>query len=125
MVSMSGLSNWADGFLGDRDNPLRWTMPDAPEGFVLHSIFRGQGSDAVEVAVATTQTAPGVESVRRLWKERHASRRSPVLLVVGYQVGEAIRIGVCGPAGETTYRVDLSHQQKVSDSHGTTRTASG
>ena len=99
MLSMSGLSSWADGFLADRDNPLRWTMTDAHEGFVLHSIFRGQGSDAVEVAVATTQTAPGVESVRRLWKARHASRRSPVLLVVGYQVGEAIRIGVCGPSG--------------------------
>ena len=62
MLSMSGLSSWADGFLGDRDNPLRWTMTDAHEGFVLHSIFRGQGSDAGEVAVATTQTAPGVAS---------------------------------------------------------------
>ena len=91
MLSVSGLSNWADGFLGDRDNPLRWTMTDANEGFVLHSIFRGQGSDAVEVAIATTQTVPGVEGVRRLWKARHANRRSPVLLVVGYQAGAVIR----------------------------------
>ena len=81
------------------DNPLRWTMTDVDVGLVLHSVFRGQGSDAVEVAVATTQTAPGVESVRRLWRARHASRRGPVLLVVGYPAGEAIRIGVCGPSG--------------------------
>jgi hypothetical protein len=99
MNSMNGLSNWANDFLGDRDNSLRWTMTEAHQGFTLHTIFRGQGADAVEVAVATALTIPGVESVRRLWKARHASRRSPVLLVVGYAAGEAIRIAVCGPSG--------------------------
>lgn len=39
--------------------------------------------------------------MRRLWRERHGGRPSPVLLVIGYETADGTRVALCGPVGDS------------------------
>lgn len=51
--------------------------PFRPRGLAL-----GQGSSALEVLVATSDTEPALAALRSAWKARKGGRAAPLLLVV-------------------------------------------
>src|SRR5690606_34387960 len=87
-------------------------LPAGLDGFTPVSTCLGQGTNALEVAVATAPMAPSEGKVRALWRARHGNTPSPLLLVVLYADGTATRAAVCGPAGsDPTVRTGLDPSQ--------------
>jgi hypothetical protein len=86
--------------LGDGGRP--WQLPEGSPGpYEAIEYYLGNGSNALEVAVAISGTPPTVGELRRLWGKRHAGRPSPVLCVVLYrQQAKSWRASICGPTGE-------------------------
>lgn len=84
-----------EAFLEDHPRPQSWKQK-AAKGLTAHSFFLGQGSNALEVAIASASDRPLVGDVRNLWKQRHGKRASPLLLIVLHN-GKA---ALCGPVGE-------------------------
>lgn len=74
---------FAEEFLGNLD-PRRWTPPkDGPASLTPSLYFLGNGENALERALATSQSGrPKADDVRRLWKPRQGGRPAPVLLIV-------------------------------------------
>lgn len=91
----------ATEFLADHDHPISWSAPGkVPAGLTLESVYLGSGKHALEVALAHSPGRPRVDDVRKLWKQRHGGRPSPVLLVVDYPDHDTDRATICGPVGE-------------------------
>ena len=61
-------------------------------GFAL-----GQGQAPLEVVVWEPATQPAVTAMRTAWKDRHAGRAAPVLLIAIY----GNRAAICGPSGDS------------------------
>jgi len=66
-------------------------VPLEPVGLAI-----GQGTSAIEVLVASSQSTPGAPLLRSTWRARNAGRAAPLLLVVLH--GE--KVSLCGPAGD-------------------------
>ena len=64
--------------------------------FQEKGLFLGQGTNAIEVAVASSPSRPGRTELLETWKERHAKRATPVLVVVLHPEGASL----CGASGE-------------------------
>jgi hypothetical protein len=97
---MSHSQNWADTFLVEFD-PTRWSAPDGfPASMVPAGMFAQDVPNGLEVVLTSSTGHPSVSDLRRAWEKRRAKRASPVLLVVGYPVGDATKVAVCGPVGE-------------------------
>lgn len=62
----------------------------------LKGLYLGNGNPALEVLAVESNSAPRVETLRKLWNDRLGGRAVP-LMVVALHGGSAI---VCGPAGE-------------------------
>ncbi len=91
---------FVDDFLADRD-PRQWSTPKgAPADLAPGVFFLGAGDHALEVALATSRHRPKADDVRTLWRLRQGRRPSPLLLIVGYEGPEGLRLTVCGPVGE-------------------------
>jgi len=73
----------ADDFLSTSSaRSIDWQKPaGAPVAFGTVEVLFGNGEKPLEVAVATSLTAPKADDIRKLWKTR-ANRGAPVLLVV-------------------------------------------
>ncbi len=82
------------GFLTDKTK--RSWAPLAQYGFQPEGLFLGQGSHAIEVAVARSTSSPNRTVLLKVWQARRASRSAPVLLVVLHPGGGAL----CGAYGE-------------------------
>ena len=65
--------------------------PFKPIGLAL-----GQGGQALEVLVTTSNTEPGLPVLRAAWKARNAGRAAPLLFIVLYGQKGAL----CGPSGD-------------------------
>lgn len=88
-----------EDFLADSDAAeIDWLKPaGTPAGLTTVRVFTGKGSDGLEVALATSQSAPKMDAVRRLWSLRWGRRAAPVLLVVAYPTAHgAWEASVCG-----------------------------
>lgn len=96
-VTQSGTT--LDDFLAEVDaQEIEWVRPKgAPSSLNPLRIDIGWGSDALEVAFATSESAPRMDDVRRLWSMRWNRRAAPVLLVVGYEADSGFEATVCGP----------------------------
>jgi hypothetical protein len=70
---------------------LAANSPFKPVGLAL-----GQGSQGLEVVVATSEKPPRLPNVRTAWKERNNHRATPLLFVVLHQG----TVTLCGPAGD-------------------------
>ncbi|MHB8289222.1 MAG: hypothetical protein ACYDEY_08305 [Acidimicrobiales bacterium] len=91
---------FVDDFLADRE-PRQWSTPKgAPADLAPEVFFLGAGDHALEVALATSRHRPKADDVRTLWRLRQGRRPSPLLLIVGYEGPDGLRITVCGPVGE-------------------------
>src|SRR5680860_1109543 len=91
----------ATEFLADHDHPISWSAPGkVPAGLGPESVYIGSGEHGLEVALAHSHSRPRVDDVRKLWKQRHGGRPSPVLLVVDYPDHDTDRATICGPVGE-------------------------
>lgn len=89
-----------DQFLEDHD-ARTWSPKEAtPKGIDTRIWLEGQGTNPLEVAVATAERRPKAEDVRKLWHLRWKRRPSPVLLVVIYEQ-DGPKTTVCGPTGES------------------------
>ena len=82
------------GFLTGLD-PRPW-LPLAKHRLRASGLFLGNGTNAIEVAVAKTHSPPSRTVPLEAWKARRGGRAAPVLLVVLYPGGTAI----CGASGE-------------------------
>jgi hypothetical protein len=90
---------WSDDFLGDRD-PKTWSGSEGlPASVVAQAVYVQSADAGLEVAVASSRSRPTAETMRKAWKARQGGRAAPVLLVVGYPVGNDTRLAICGPAG--------------------------
>jgi integrase len=81
-------------FLSEHDlRPLELGdgCPFRPLGLAL-----GKGAQAVDVALLTADHKPSLTDLRELWRARHRSRATPLLVVVLYDE----RAAICGPAGD-------------------------
>lgn len=91
----------SDDFLVDQPGPIPWEIPDGGRGaFDPVNLFLGEGANALEVAVASSDGRPNVSDVRQLWKRRKAGRPAPLLLVVMYPQDGRLDAATCGPVGE-------------------------
>ncbi len=75
--------------------PRPWS-PDARHGFQPSALFVGNGSNAIEVAVARSSSNPTRTALLETWKARRGGRAAPVLLVMLHPGGAAL----CGASGE-------------------------
>ena len=82
------------GFLTDVE-PRPWS-PLAKHRLRASGLFLGNGANAIEVAVAKTDTQPRSTVLLETWKARRGGRAAPVLLVVLYPRYAAL----CGASGE-------------------------
>ena len=82
------------GFLADLE-PRPWS-PLAKHRLRAQGLFLGNGTNAIEVAVAQTHILPRRTVLLEIWKARRGGRAAPVLLVVLYPGGTAL----CGASGE-------------------------
>ena len=77
-----------------------WEAPKGtPRGLRPAGLYLGQGSNALEVAVARAKERPTAGEVKALWEKRHGKRASPLLCVVLYPREGIWQAAVCGPAG--------------------------
>ena len=83
------------GFLADL-LARPWT-PDTRSGLRAAGLYVGQGTPAVEVAVATASSTPPRAVLVAAWKARKGRRAAPLLLVV-LSSGKAT---LCGASGES------------------------
>lgn len=106
-----------DDFLADADvQEIDWVRPNgAPASLKPLRVDLGLGPDALEVAVATAETAPRMDDVRRLWSMRWNRRAAPVLLVVGYEGIAGWEATVCGPSDDPAAiaGLDLSQVDRI------------
>ncbi len=116
--------------LGDEARP--WDLPTGVSSrFAAAGLYLGNGSNPLEVAVATSPDRPAVGEVKQLWEKRKGKRASPLLSVVVYRHHGTWRAAVCGPAGEDPRAVmdlDIGQTGRVSkaglaepDRHAATR----
>jgi hypothetical protein len=70
--------------------------PDAKHGFQPAGLFIGEGTNAIEVAVAQSSGAPTRTALLECWKTRRGGRASPVLIIVLHSDGASL----CGASGE-------------------------
>ena len=82
------------GFLAEFA-PRPWS-PIAKHGFREAGLFLGEGTSALEVAVARISDTPAQAALLETWNARRGGRAAPVLLVVLYPGGAAL----CGASGE-------------------------
>ena len=82
------------GFLADLE--LRPWSPLAKHRLRAQGLFLGNGTNAIEVAVAQTHILPRRTVLLETWKARRGGRAAPVLLVVLYPGYAAL----CGASGE-------------------------
>lgn len=108
------LQEQAEEFLADYEgHVLPWSKPaGAPTVLETDRVLFGTGENPFEVALAYATSdgqRPKAEDVRALWKKRHASRPSPVLLVVLYREApaNAPRAWVIGTSGDPAPTPDL------------------
>jgi hypothetical protein len=79
----------------------RWGLPKgAPATFETRDLYLGQGSNPLEIAVASSGKEPSAGEVKSLWERRQGKRASPVLCVVLYPRNRIWRAAVCGPTGD-------------------------
>lgn len=90
------MSAMADDIRFLEDHQLRSLKLDKASGFRAHGLFVGNGSNAVEVAVADADEAPKAGALRQAWKKRKGNRAAPLLFVVRHPEG----VVVCGATGE-------------------------
>lgn len=106
-----------DDFLADTDaQEIDWVRPSgAPSSLNTVRVDIGWGSDALEVALATSDKAPKMDDVRRLWSLRWNRRAAPVLLVVGYEGQSGWEATVCGPGDDPAAiaGLDLSQVERI------------
>ena len=77
-----------------------WEAPKGtPRGLRPAGLYLGQGSNALEVAVARAKERLTAGEVKALWEKRHGKRASPLLCVVLYPREGIWQAAVCGPAG--------------------------
>ena len=100
-------------FLGDADvREIPWTKPSgAPVSLTTDRVLIADGTDALEVAVASAATRPKVDEVRRLWASRWGRRAAPVVLVVAYLVNGTYKAAVCGTKDDPAVLTDLDLSQ--------------
>ncbi|WP_411731947.1 Eco57I restriction-modification methylase domain-containing protein [Paeniglutamicibacter sp.] len=106
-----------DDFLADADvQEIDWVRPPgSPTALTPLRVNIGFGSDALEVAFATSNTAPKMDDVRRLWSLRWNRRAAPVLLVVAHQGPNGWKATVCGPSEDPAAiaGLDLSQVDRI------------
>ncbi|QQQ77408.1 hypothetical protein IOD16_02380 [Saccharothrix sp. 6-C] len=102
-----------DDFLADSDTQeIDWLLPGgAPASLKPARINIGWGADALEVVLATSDKAPRMDDVRRLWSMRWNRRAAPVLLVVGYETVVGWEATVCGTADDPAAITSLDLRQ--------------
>ncbi|MEV1118871.1 hypothetical protein AB0I91_27725 [Actinosynnema sp. NPDC049800] len=102
-----------DDFLVDSDaTEINWIRPGGtPASLRPVRINIGGGSDALEVVLATSEKAPRLEDVRRLWSMRWNRRAAPVLLVVGHEGTDGWEATVCGPTDHSAAITGLDLRQ--------------
>lgn len=100
-------------FLADADvRDIPWTKPTgAPISLVTDRVLIADGTDALEIAVASATGRPKVDEVRRLWAARWGRRAAPVVLVVLYIADEAHKAAVCGTTDDPVVLMDLDQSQ--------------
>lgn len=106
-----------DDFLAEADvQEIDWVRPSgAPTALNPLRIGIGLGSDALEVALATSRSAPKMDDVRRLWAMRWNRRAAPVLLVVAHEGPTGWEATVCGPSDDPAAiaGLDLSQVDRI------------
>lgn len=106
-----------DDFLAEADaQEIDWVRPNgAPAALKPLRVAIGFGPDALEVAVATADSAPRMDDVRRLWSMRWNRRAAPVLLVVGYEGTNGWEATVCGPSDDPAAiaGLDLNQVERI------------
>lgn len=78
------------------ETELRPIQFEKDRGLKPVGLALGVGGQALEVVVTTSDGRPSADQLRNAWRERHAGRAAPVLLVAIY--GE--RCALIGPIGE-------------------------
>ncbi|MDZ7788118.1 MAG: hypothetical protein U5K73_08385 [Halofilum sp. (in: g-proteobacteria)] len=94
----------------------RWRAGESGAEYVIPQMFwTGKGRDGLEVAYATADRRPPVQTVRQTWKKRHGNRSTPVLLVIGFVENGQFLAQVCGPSGEqpSVATLSLSHAERI------------
>ena len=72
-----------------------WSL-DSKHGFQPSGLFIGNGTSAIEVAVAHSRGGPRRTALLESWRARRGGRAAPVLLIVLHPGGAAL----CGASGE-------------------------
>lgn len=95
------MSSGPEDFLGASSaRAIDWPKPTgAPIALDTVEVLFGQGERPLEIAIATSASAPKADDVRKLWKSR-ANRGAPVLLVVLHSAGGAPQASVIGTEGD-------------------------
>lgn len=102
-----------DDFLGEIDvREIPWARPSgAPASLVTDRVLIADGTDALEVAIASAGRPPKIDDVRRLWAARWNRRAAPVVLVVGYLADGVWKAAVCGTKDDPAVLNDLDLSQ--------------
>ncbi|MFF7855700.1 Eco57I restriction-modification methylase domain-containing protein [Streptomyces sp. NPDC007904] len=102
-----------ESFLDDAEvREVPWTRPSgAPVSLEPDRVLIADGTDALEVAIASAEAQPKVNDVRRLWAQRWNRRAAPVVLVVGYEVNGTWKAAICGTKDDPTVLSGLNLSQ--------------
>jgi hypothetical protein len=94
------LESWPDHFLVDHDSRTWRGAKDLPGTIKPAHLFLQSVDNGLEVAAATSSGRPKPAELRKAWKSRQGGRAAPVLLAVGYETSDGMKVATCGPVGE-------------------------
>ena len=86
--------------------------PDAKSGLQPIGLFIGQGTNALEVAVAQAAQAPARSALVEIWKARKGRRAAPLLLVV-LQADSASITGATGEVPPVYTDMDIGQVERL------------
>ena len=87
-------------------------VPDAKSGLQPIGLFIGQGTNALEVAVAQAAQAPARSALVEIWKARKGRRAAPLLLVV-LQADSASITGATGEVPPVYTDMDIGQVERL------------
>ena len=91
--------------------PRSWSV-DTKYSIHPIALFVGQGTSALEVAVAQANRLPKRSTMLEIWKTRKAGRAAPLLLVVLY-AGKASIVGATGEQPPVYFDMDVEQVERL------------
>ena len=91
--------------------PRSWSV-DTKSSIHPIALFVGQGTSALEVAVAQANRLPKRSAMLEIWKTRKAGRAAPLLLVVLY-AGKASIVGATGEQPPVYFDMDVEQVERL------------